>query len=232
MNYPPGGSAGSGFPPGGYPAGYDQYSSPLPQGQPHSGRYPPNSTAVYSPHSAQRVDAYGRVIVAAAVPPPPPPPPQGHHLSHAMYPTSAPPAAGYNVYPRPAAAAFAAQQMYPTSPNYHHQPHLTAGGYATQPPPPPHAVVAPPANPYSGMPAAAAAYGYPQSAPPLAGQYAGSNPYDPYGTAFNAAMARSYQEGFESRDHRGRRRGEPFYSIKRKSSSGTKKREKKERKEK
>lgn len=200
MSFPPGGSVGSGLP-GGYPIGYDGYSSPPPPQQLPSSRYPPPNATTYPPPAHQRVDAYGRVFAAVPPPPPPPGPPppppqqQQYQIPPSMYPTSAP-SAGYNIYHRQ--AAFSPQQMYPAAPTFY-QPHLSslAGGYATLPPPPP------PPNPYTGMPA----YVYPQSAPPLAGHYPGSNPYDPYGTAYNAAMARSYQEGFDSRD-RGRHRGE------------------------
>jgi hypothetical protein len=194
MSFPPGSNGDpyrqGGIPlPGSYPTGYDAYASqqsPLQPGQ----RYVSQSGYPLPPQRGANVDVYGRIVV-----PPPPPPPQ---IAPSMYPTSAP--AGYSVYPRqpppPQQVVYAAAPPPPPpppGPAYYQQPPMAAQYPAI------------PQNPYSGMPA----YAYPQTAPLQSGYPSSGNvnPYDPYGAAFNAAMARSYQEGFDSRD-RGRQRGE------------------------
>jgi hypothetical protein len=171
---------------------YDAYGA-NPTGVP-PGRYPsgrlPNAAGV--PNN----DAYLRGYPPSGVPPPPP--------MMSSYPTSAYPAGLPGVYP-----AYPRQQAPPPPPIPQQQPYypqiaptlyqqqpMSTLGYAIPP--------TPPGNPYAQ---GQQVYGYPGAAMSPAMAYPASNPYDPYGNNnLQAALARSYQEGYEGRG-RARHRG-------------------------
>lgn len=167
------------------PGSYDPFSPPS--------RYPAHPPPPPPPHRVPNADAYARPYV-----PPPPPPQMLANYLPAHLPVSAP--AVLNNYTR---QAFLQQSQPPPPLLSQQQPYYSAMGTLVYQQPPQVAQYSAPMNPYSGQPM----YDYPQLAPPPQSSYPSQNPYDPYSAAMNAALARSYQDGYEGRG-RNRHRGE------------------------
>ncbi|UZJ55811.1 hypothetical protein CBS101457_005131 [Exobasidium rhododendri] len=178
-------------------------------------RYPPPPPPPPQQQQQQRqsmgvpnADAYARIYSGPAAPPMTAFPPSQMALSglanYSTYPRQ-------NIVPPPPPPSIPMQQQYylpqqqQMSAQMYQQPSSMAVYPAAQ------------INPYTCQPM----YGYGQAVsasslpPPQQQQMSYSNPYDPYGNAMAAALARSYQEGYEGRGrtrHRDDEEDEDFVS--------------------